>query len=144
MNFNRAKLLEEVIGEKTFNNYLSLIKAYTHWLRRREIIRDDSFLHDYKGFTNPETKAIKKYYTEDEIQAFLNITPRWLHYFLFLGFYYGFRPNEISRLNTADIYLEEGYIHVRPKVQKVKKTNYLAIPHVFHNKFYEILRWRSR
>ena len=61
-----------------------------------------------------------------------------------MGFYYGFRPNEISRLHTSDIHLEEGYIHVRPNVQKIKKTNYLAIPNIFHDKFYEILRWRSR
>ncbi len=137
-------LKAESLSQKTYNNYLSLVKVYTHWLKRRNLIEDSSFLVDYRGFTNPEKVRKKKYYPEETVKLFLQVRPRWLHYFVFLGFYFGFRPNEIARLELQDIHLNQKYIDVRPSVQKVSKQDYLAIPDIFTAKFHELLTWRNR
>ncbi|MHA1346782.1 MAG: tyrosine-type recombinase/integrase, partial [Candidatus Heimdallarchaeaceae archaeon] len=135
---------EESLSQESYNHYLTIIKVYANWLSRRSIIGDASFLQDYRGFTNPEQVRKKKYYPEDQVKLFLQVRPRWLHYFLFLGFYFGFRPNEIARLELQDINLEQKYIDVRSSVQKVSKQDYLAIPDIFTNKFHELLTWRNR
>lgn len=132
------------ISQKSYNNYLTRIKVYANWLKNRNIIGDTSFLQDYQGYSSPEQVFVKKYYPEETVQQFLMVRPRWLHYFLFLSFYFGFRPNEVSRLEITDIYLKDLYIDVRPSVQKIAKQDYLAIPQIFSNKFHELLTWRQR
>jgi integrase len=132
------------LSQASYNNYLNRIKIYTNWLKERNIIEDNSFLLNHKGYSRPEPILTKKYYPEETVRKFLGVRPRWLHYFLFLSFYFGFRPNEVSRLETADINLKERYIDVRPGVQKIAKQDYLAIPNIFINKFHEIITWRQR
>ena len=132
------------VSERTYNNYLNIVKIYIHWLKRKNHISDSSFLEDFKGYPRPENVLSKKYYPEAMVQQFLDIKPRWLHYFLFLSFYFAFRPNELARIETADIHLDELFIEFRPSVQKVRKRDYLAIPQLFKNKFHELLTWRER
>lgn len=132
------------IAQKTYNNYLNILKVYAHWLKKRKHIDDISFLSDFQGFQRPEKIRQKKYYPEEQVQNFLQVKPRWFHYFLFLAFYFGFRPNELARLETTDINLIDQYIEVRPTVQKIQKLDFLAIPELFKNKFHELLTWRNR
>ncbi len=132
------------IAQKTYNNYLNILKVYVHWLKKRKHIDDISFLSDFQGFQRPETILLKKFYPEEKVREFLQVKPRWFHYFLFLAFYFAFRPHELARLETKDIHLSDKYIEVRPNVQKVRKLDYLAIPELFENKFHELLTWRER
>lgn len=126
----------------SINQYLTVLKNYARWLSRRRIIEDDNFLKDYKLIKNPELIRERKKYSEEEVKEFLDVKPRWLHYFMFIGFYFGLRINEIARLKYTDICLEEQYLDLRPEVQKIRKQDYIAIPDLFYDKFAEMLNWR--
>lgn len=145
LNIFLEHLRNRQISQGSYNHYLTILKVYANFLKRRDHITDVGFLKDYPLYAHPEKVLFKKYYPEDMVRNFLDSAkPRWFHYFLFLGFYFAFRPNEIARLETADIYLDQMYIDVRPSVQKIPKQDYIAIPNLFQNKFHELLTWRDR
>jgi len=130
------------ISDNTYNLRLTVIKTFARWLKRRGLIEDEVFLQDYEPISNPEEVRKRKKYSEEEVKRFLEIKPRWLHYVLFLGFYFGLRINEIARLKITDINIEDQYIELRPEVQKRGKKDFTAIPDILYSKFIEMVNWR--
>lgn len=143
-----ANFLDHILkeqSEKSYNTYLGIVKMYIRFLERRELVGPINYLEDYKSITSPKKVRKKKAYSEEEISEFLKARPRWFHYFLFLAFYFGFRPVEITRLKVSHFHMDELYIDVPPEVQKIKRQSYLAIPtnDSVYLKIKEMLAWRK-
>lgn len=134
------------IAQKTYNGYLENVKTYARWLYKRRFINDIAFLDDFKGYKSPEKVWEKKAYDEETIKRFLTEieSPKWLHYFLFLGFRWGLRPSEIYRLDITDINLKDRYINIRPAVAKTHKAAKLPIHNKFMGEMRELMMWRVR
>ncbi|MHA1828954.1 MAG: site-specific integrase [Candidatus Heimdallarchaeaceae archaeon] len=138
------KQIRETRSETTYNQYLSIIKMYYNFLARRKLVKNIDFLKDYRLIAHAKINRNKKAYTEEEIQEFLKeVRPRWKHYFLFLAFYFAFRPIEISRLRLENVNIDKQYFVLNEDIQKVRKISYIAIPDRLVNKIHELLSWRS-
>ena len=106
--------LQDFRGEN-HNNYLRRLHAlFNYGIKRGYLAENPANAIDKVKVADTEPAI----FTPEEIEALLNAVPdRAVPYFA-IGAFAGLRPREIERLDWTDIYLEEGYIRVRPKVAK--------------------------
>lgn len=138
---------KEGISAAQYNHILITLKQYAKYLCNNKIIPDCSFIDNYKR-RKTQTKVKKKYYTDKEIEKFLDSVlhsnfPRWLYWFLWLGFQYGIRPKEMAMLEISDVDIEERIIHLRAEITKTNAEAWIVIPSIHKLKVRQLLSWRS-
>ncbi|UJG43611.1 MAG: site-specific integrase [Candidatus Heimdallarchaeum endolithica] len=139
--------ISKKVGNSQYNQYLNTLKQYTRYLADRRIIDSAEFLNSYKS-KKKIVKREKHYYPDHEIEQFLNEVltrkfPRWLYWFIWLGFQFGIRPKEMSLLEVTDINLENWTINLRSEITKTKVQSLLPIPTILRPKIKQLLSWRK-
>lgn len=120
--------VEKQLRNRTYNNYLSQIRAFFNVLVRNEYINRNPF-DDFP--LRKKTKKLRRDFSVDErriIAKYIYEKDKRLYYAILL-LYYGFiRPSALREMKFSWIKVGEGIIQIPPEHNKSGRWKYVTIP----------------
>jgi len=134
------------IGNRTYNNYLSQMRAFFKELQERDYVAENPF-DDFKKKKLPG--KTRRAFSQEEKEVVIRTIAgqdKWLLLAVLLQYYCFIRPIELLRLRFHMIDLKEGLIRLPAAITKNKQNSLVTIPDVFVPilERFQLHRWDPR
>lgn len=124
-----------VIGGRTYNNYLTIMRALWNVLIERGYAENNPWKQVGKA---KEAGKMRRRFSPRESQVvakYIAGTLPELYGTILLQYYCFVRPNEIRMLQRRDFNLEAGTLHIKPAVSKTRIERLVTLPAVVRDFF---------